>query len=225
MRNSNSLLSEILTRLIRFTSSPRRPGPSTHLKPRLPTCPGEGFTEKRTTLRVRYRLVAELAVEALLGRDAGSRGVRALKQAGGVRHSVRQLGDFPEVFRKRADDIRSVISGGNSTQRRRRRNSGVLPDRRDRRQDAQRRSRSPAENSAELPALDHALQESGSVGEELLSRPKRQNVRAVAGEIVGPMVIQQRFVGRPVSRIPRVQGLITVIYAYSAAPVIRCLTG
>src|SRR5436309_3571189 len=39
-RISNSLLSVILTRLIRFTSNPSSGGPSIHPSPRVPTCPG-----------------------------------------------------------------------------------------------------------------------------------------------------------------------------------------
>src|SRR6266478_6368339 len=46
-RTSNSLLSVILTRLIRFTSNPSSGGPSIHPSPRVPTCPGSGFTSRR----------------------------------------------------------------------------------------------------------------------------------------------------------------------------------
>src|SRR5437879_1199233 len=45
-RNSNSLVSAIRTRLMRFASNPRCAGPSTHRRPRLPTWPGEGFTRR-----------------------------------------------------------------------------------------------------------------------------------------------------------------------------------
>src|SRR3989442_3250723 len=43
-RNSNSLVSVILTRLIRLASNPSSAGPSIVFRPRLPICPGAGFT-------------------------------------------------------------------------------------------------------------------------------------------------------------------------------------
>src|SRR5437667_125372 len=41
-RNSNSLVSLILTRLARFISRPSCPGPQIQRRPRLPTNPGDG---------------------------------------------------------------------------------------------------------------------------------------------------------------------------------------
>src|SRR5262245_33881863 len=88
---------------------------------------GRGIHKKKPALRICYRLVAELTAQSLERRDVRARRIGDLFQVRKVRYGVRQLGYFPDILWKIAEDVRSHIRRG-------------LPNRGDWSRDGERRS-------------------------------------------------------------------------------------
>src|SRR6266850_4306600 len=64
-RNSNSFVSVIFTRLMRLASKLKRAGPSIHFRPRLPFCPGAGFTRRTLPCASVIALLVKLPLSPL----------------------------------------------------------------------------------------------------------------------------------------------------------------
>ena len=108
--------------------------------------------------------------------------------AGEVNHPIGDLRDFSRVLWEVSDDIRGRDRGGGAS------GTGGASECPERRRDRQRRSRSPTEDSAQLPTLDQPLDETGCVTEERPARSEGQLVCAIGRERVRAMVSQQSFI-------------------------------